>query len=317
MNVQIYSNTKNQEGAVNYNNKFTMTLPEQIDGENKTRYIRALNVTYPLVIDNIEEKCCGIKLKYFLFWRGNLDRIELKTEWMYLPAGRYTLEKIINKLNQLVDEYGIHFYILNGGHVGVSLPTFYYYIYRFADADAVTLEHRLPQTVADFNFELTKNLQYILGMDEYILHPDVANVFETSGRKNSSLTDDILPIPPTEYILTKVFWARFDNNTINRMWFNFYGKYTPDITNGKTRMFVYCDEIVPSIVGDVRASLLAQLKIETDYNKSVGVYTQNLPDVSRELINSQIKSLHIRICDLENKLIQFSGGSVSIECIIE
>ena len=317
MNVQIYSNTPNQEGAVNYNNKFTMTLPEQIDGENKTRYIRALNVTYPLAIDNIEEKCCGIKLKYFLFWRGNLDRIELKTEWLYLPAGRYTLEKIINKLDQLVEEYGIHFYILNGGHVGVSLPTYYYYIYRFADADAVSHDQRTPLTVADFNFELTKNLKYILGMDEYILHPDVANVFETSGRSHSSLTNDILPIPPTEYILTKVFWTNFNNNPINRMWFNFYGKYTPDITNGKTRMFIYCDEIVPSIVGDVRAPLLGQLKIETNYNKSVGVYTHDLPDVSRELINSQIKSLHIRICDLENKLIQFSGGSVSIECIIE
>jgi hypothetical protein len=82
-------------------------------------------------------------------------------------------------------------------------------------------------------------------------------------------------------------------------------------------MFIYCDEIVPSIVGDVRAPLLGQLKIETNYNKSVGVYTHDLPDVSRELINSQIKSLHIRICDLENELIQFSGGCVSIECIIE
>ena len=316
MSVQIYSNTKNQEGAVNYNNKFTMTLPEQIDGENKTRYIHALNVTYPLAIDNIEEKCCGIKIKYFLFWRGNLDRIELKTEF-YLPAGRYTLEKIIDKLNQMVDEYGLHFYILNGGHVGISLPTFYYYITRYVDDQPLVHNYRAPQTVADFNFELTKNLQYILGMDEYILHPDVVDVFKTSGRKHSSLTNDILPIPPTEYILTRVFWAKFNNETSNRMWFNFYGKYTPDITNGKTRMFIYCDEVVPSFVGDVRAPLLAQLKIETNYNKSVGVYTQDLPDVSRELINSQIKSLHIRICDLENTLIQFSGGSVSIECIIE
>jgi hypothetical protein len=317
MNVQIYSNTPNQEGDVNYNNKFTITLPEQIDGENKTRYIRALNVTYPLAIDNIEEKCCGIKLKYNLCWRGILDRIEFETEMMHLPAGRYTLEKIINKLNQLVDEYGLHFYILNGGHVGVSLPTFYYFIYRIQDVEVVTFEHRLPLTVADFQFELSKNLQYILGMDEYILHPDVANVFETSGRRHSPLTDDILPIPPTEYILTKVFWTRLNNKPIDRMWFNFYGKYTPDITNGKTRMFIYCDEVVPSFVGNVRAPLLAQLKIETNYKTSVGVHTQNLPDITRELINSQIKSLHIRIHDLENNLIQFSGGSVSIECIIE
>jgi hypothetical protein len=82
-------------------------------------------------------------------------------------------------------------------------------------------------------------------------------------------------------------------------------------------MFIYCDEVVPSVVGDVRAPLLAQLKLQTQYDKSVGLRTHDLPDISRELINTQIKNLHIRICDVENKLIQFNGGSVGIECIIE
>jgi hypothetical protein len=82
-------------------------------------------------------------------------------------------------------------------------------------------------------------------------------------------------------------------------------------------MFIYCDEVVPSFVGDVRAPLLAQLSLQTNYDTSTGLYTHDLPAISRELINTQIKNLHIKICDLENNLIQFNGGSVGIECIIE
>jgi hypothetical protein len=120
-----------------------------------------------------------------------------------------------------------------------------------------------------------------------------------------------------EYILLCILLAEVKGEDVNKLWYFFYGKYMPDITNGKTRMFIYCDEVVPSVVGDVRAPLLAQLKLQTQYDESVGLRTHDLPNISRELINTQIKNLHIRICDVENKLIQFNGGSVGIECIIE
>jgi hypothetical protein len=45
-------------------------------------------------------------------------------------------------------------------------------------------------------------------------------------------------------------------------------------------MFIYCDEVVPSVVGDVRAPLLAQLKLQTQYDKSVRLRTHDLPDIS-------------------------------------
>ena len=93
MNVQIYSNTKNQEGDVNYTNKFTMTLPEPIDGENKTRYIRVLNVTYPLMLNNLDEKTCGIRFKHRLFWNSiplvKGDNITIETDWIYDPRTLY------------------------------------------------------------------------------------------------------------------------------------------------------------------------------------------------------------------------------------
>jgi hypothetical protein len=89
------------------------------------------------------------------------------------------------------------------------------------------------------------------------------------------------------------------------------------MTNGKTRMFIYCDEVVPTTVGDVRAPLLAQLEIEPNRGPGGGLFTHVLADISHELINTKIKNLHIRVCDLENKLIRFNGGSVGIECIIK
>jgi hypothetical protein len=304
MNVQIYSNTKNQEGDVNYNNKFTMTL----------------NVTYPLMIDNVEDNACGIRFTYKICWNPatpsalvQRDYIKFETEWMYLPPGYYTLKKIVKELNRFVMEYGMHFSILAGGRVGVSLGISPKYVYRYSDADNLAHTNYIVKSTNDFSFEMTKDLKYMLGLDAYVMHPEVTNIFK-GGTWNWTA-----PAPPTQMqlILATVLLANFESRTINKLWYFFYGKYAPDMTNGKTRMFIYCDEVVPSAVGDVRAPLLAQLKIEPNHDMVGGVYTHDLPVVSHELINTQIKNLHIRICDLENKLIQFNGGSVGIECIIE
>jgi hypothetical protein len=119
-----------------------MTLPEPIDGENKTRYIRALNVTYPLMINHIEEKTCGIRFKYMLVWNPpphySLDNITIETEWVYLTRGRYTLKKLIRQLNAISQEYGFHFSILPCGHVGISVNMEPKYVYRYNDNDQLT-----------------------------------------------------------------------------------------------------------------------------------------------------------------------------------
>ena len=39
MNLQIVSNARNHEGGVNYNNVFTMPLPEEIDADNERKNI--------------------------------------------------------------------------------------------------------------------------------------------------------------------------------------------------------------------------------------------------------------------------------------
>jgi hypothetical protein len=72
-----------------------MPLPEIIDNEKKI--IRVLNVSYPLTIDNVAEKKCGICVHFhFRLFRdvGSIDcSIKYRTNRMYLPAGYYTLEK--------------------------------------------------------------------------------------------------------------------------------------------------------------------------------------------------------------------------------
>jgi hypothetical protein len=319
MNVQIYSNTINQEGDVNYTNKFTMTLPEPIDGENKTRYIRALNVTYPLMINNLAEDTCGIRFNYKLFWNSTPsvkgDNITVETDWIYLTRGRYTVKKLIRKLNAISQEFGLHFSILPGGHVGISIDMEPTYVYRYYSANTLTHQPYLVRSTDDFSFEMTKDLKYILGMDEVILHPEVKKIFDDG----TLIWSGALPPTPLQQILSTLL--KYHSPAIassgNKLWYFFYGKYSTDITNGNTRMFIYCDEVVPSFVGDVRAPLLAHLSLQTNYDTSTGLYTHDLPNISRELINTQIKNLYIRICDVENNLIQFNGGSVGIECIIE
>ena len=52
MNLQIVSNAPNYAGGENFTNIFTMPLPEQIDAQNENKYVRTLNVSYPLTIEN-------------------------------------------------------------------------------------------------------------------------------------------------------------------------------------------------------------------------------------------------------------------------
>lgn len=50
---------------------------------------------------------------------------------MYLPAGHYTLEKMIKVLNLFVDEYDMVFVIQDGGRVGVKFNPFPTYVYNY------------------------------------------------------------------------------------------------------------------------------------------------------------------------------------------
>ena len=63
MNIEIVSNARNREGGENYNNVFTMPLPEEIDVDNRRKTIRILRISYPQTIENVHENQCGIRIK--------------------------------------------------------------------------------------------------------------------------------------------------------------------------------------------------------------------------------------------------------------
>ena len=121
MNIQIVSNARNNVGSKNFNNIFTMPLPEIIDAENHRKHIRVVNVNYPQTIENVRENQCGIRLRYlFQYFRSGSEILRYQTHMMYLPAGHYTVKEMLKVINTFVNEYDVTFVVQLGGRVGVQ-----------------------------------------------------------------------------------------------------------------------------------------------------------------------------------------------------
>ena len=87
----------------------------------------------------------------------------------------------------------------------------------------------------------------MLGLTEVVVHPVVQEVMD-AGVSGSA-------IPPMAYILNAATLPEH---------YTFYGKYMPDVSNGITEFFIYCDEVEQSIVGDVKARLSAIVPINVE-----------------------------------------------------
>jgi hypothetical protein len=317
MNVKILSNTLNTEGNKNYNNKFTMSLPEQIDAENGQKVIRVLNVTYPLTIDNVTTTNCGVRLKYNWIWfRGYRDvntadeKVCFETE-CFLPPGHYTLPKLLQVLNAYLNEYGIYFILLPSKRIGVTLNVAgLTFTYRYNDRDQLVSKPFENPFGDGIEFEMTKDLKYMLGLDRWILHPTVN--YEV-GKFGWDKTHTLL-----QQIISTVY-LKMNGNSLpyNPAWGTFYGEHLPDMTNGLTRMFIYCDEVVDSIIGNTHGKMLVMLQIETGAMGSSHLYTYSCPETTVKLVRSKIDKFHIKVCDSELNLIQFSAGTLGLECIVE
>ena len=320
MNVKILSNTLNTEGNKNYNNKFTMSLPEQIDAENGRKVIRVLNVTYPLTIDNVTSQNCGIRLQYmFDLFRGKVrnpfnapdETVEFDTDWLYVPAGYYTLDKLLEVLNAYMNEYGIYFIALPSKRIGVTLNVSgLTYTYRYKSTDTVkSVPYENFNFEKSVQFDMTRDLKYMLGLEEWVLHPKVNYEIGFRGWENKTPLHQIIS---TVYLQMNSF-----DQPYNPALGTFYGKHLPDMTNGLTRMFIYCDEVVDSIIGNTHGKILVMLQVETDSMGSAHLYTYSCPETTVKLVRSKIDKFHIKVCDSELNLIQFSAGTLGLECIVE
>jgi hypothetical protein len=316
MNFLLTSNTENKVGGTNFNNDFVVSFPEIIDAENSTKSIRVLNVAYPKTIDNVKKEKCGIKLNFTFNVQYTQDGAEAKftTEWLFLPPGQYSLKELISTLNRLTNEFDLFFFILNGGRVGVRFAS--YVSLYCPNLGAVGYQKReLPNM---FNFEMTDDLTYMLGLSSFVLHPTVEK-YKTDtialGHPSSKNKTDWEWI--YEYLYGSLLTHADGTVTVDRKITTFYGEYLTDITNGINTIFVYCDKVARSVVGDTNSRLLTCIHIQKDNAATGELVSYTPPPFVTRLINSKIENVHITLRDTAYNLIQFSAGTVNISCVGE
>jgi hypothetical protein len=210
---------------------------------------------------------------------------------------------MLRYLNELVDEYDMAFVIQEGGRIGVKFNGLPVLIEQtigtgtdFKAARPIYGGHDL------FSYEMTTSLEYMLGLTEVVVHPYIRNL-----KIGSALAYlDWLP-----FII-----ATYDNDT-KREHSTFYGKFMPDMSNGVKKLYIYCDEVEQSIVGDTKARLLVTIPIKVEDQGSASLSTYEPPAVVRGLIKSKLPAFHVQIYDVSFKPIIFSSGSLSIEAVIE
>jgi hypothetical protein len=253
MNLQIVSNAKNITGGENFTNEFVMPLSTILDAENRDMYIRVLNISYPLTIQNVLKNKCGIAVRMKFPVVGNNINIDVKyeTDMMYLPPGYYTLKEMVNTLNAFVDEYDVTFKILNGGRIGVSysIERTYYSdplmarLFANTDDHLTTTAHTPQQHFRKYDYttangdeleiDITPTLAYMLGLSTLVVDPSVVKYKNDQLALDNSLEDKA--------------WYHFMNKSYNigKNLFacTFYGAYLPDISDGIDKMFIYCDEM--------------------------------------------------------------------------
>ncbi|CAB3985829.1 Hypothetical predicted protein [Paramuricea clavata] len=215
---------------------------------------------------------------------------------------------MIETLNTYVEEYDVHFKLMQGGRVGVSIHMQQQFIYRYQDNDDIREILYDIKNDNDISFELTKQLKYMLGLGSWVLHPTV----EKYALQTPTGYTQLQVLMAFVYMLYSSSGLPYDPAMTT-----FYGKWVPDMTNGITRIFIYCDEVNHSVVGDTKSQLLGTLNIQWGEMGSGKIFTHTMPPITRDLIKSKIAQLHIKLCDIENNLIQFSAGTVGIECVVE
>ena len=133
MNLQILSNTV-MEGRTNKTNEFEMKLLHPIDALNNPAFIEVLEVSYPSTTKNVGEKDCWFILQIFYenFKKaGNgvyeTCKLQFLSKDFKIPEGIYDLEKLINFLNNMLEEYDIFISKDNDGKIRISVNMYIEY----------------------------------------------------------------------------------------------------------------------------------------------------------------------------------------------
>ena len=292
MSLQILSNTI-MEGRVNRTNEFEMKLLYPIDALNNPVFIEVLEVSYPASTKNVGENDCWFILQIFYEdFKKNTDQTYEKCKLQFLskdfiiPEGIYSLKKLINFLNNMLEEYDIFFLKDNDGKIRVSVNMYIEYWKKSNkfELSSKSCENLKKKTKISLLLKLSKKLAFMLGFKLEDLHFEQEN----------------------------------NNETINTTAQTILSDYLPDVSDGLNKFYIYCDELERVLVGDTSAELLAIIPI--DWVKQ-GTGTGELINYSVDKVKKKFKktiisSLHISLKDGEGKLIPFDSGSVLINCII-
>ncbi|CAB3998675.1 Hypothetical predicted protein [Paramuricea clavata] len=155
-----------------------------------------------------------------------------------------------------------------------------------------------------FEIEMTDSLKYMLGITEWNVHSIISQIKE-QFEKN---------VPDASLSMLQIMLLA---TGLQPEHYTFHRKFMPDMSNGIKKMFIYCDEVEHSIVGNVKARHLASIPIVTEDQGSSSLCNYRPPEVTRGLIKCNIKDLHIGIYDTTFTALPFSAGTITIECVIE
>ena len=94
-------------------------------------------------------------------------------------------------------------------------------------------------------------------------------------------------------------------------------KYLPDIENGVSALYIYCNELESSMVGDSNSELLCIIPLSNQQDQPVGANISHQPPSTRKKFKkNHINNLHFTIKDSSGQLIPFDYGKVVIEALI-
>ena len=114
------------------------------------------------------------------------------------------------------------------------------------------------------------------------------------------------------------FVQEIDNDPINSTVQTIFSDYSPNVSDGLNKFYIYCDELERVLVGHTSSELLAIVPInwEKQGKGSGELITYQCDKSKKKFKKILISSLHISIRDGKRNLLPFDSGSVLISCLI-
>lgn len=332
MNLQIVSNTV---AVVNKNqcNKFEMKLARPINALQNNVFLEVLNVCYPATTKNVLANTCfmdiEINVENFkrtlgakmavqaLVNRGTtVDdiagpgtrqyttcEVNIKTKRVNIPAGIYNLQRLIEYVNNAYVAYNMYFSVSKSGKVVIS--------------SNLNIEYWLLQASATY--------AGTHGHDGIILNSyhESSKAFTNYTVRKNNVTKQF-PVRVTIKLSEKLAFMFGFNNPIIELDlkdnddFFVTGNYLPDVSDGLNKIFIYCEELERSLVGDSSSELLTTVPLQWDAQGGGNGQLISFSPVKtkKKFKKADILSLHISLRDTTGELIPFDSGTVTIDCLV-